>query len=52
MTPAALKSYDATITSITVAWAHGDAFCIETAASPKHHIAADFAPAAGACPAG
>jgi len=26
MTPAALKSYDATITSITVAWAHGDAF--------------------------
>jgi hypothetical protein len=46
-----LKSYDGTIAGIVVAWARGDAFCIETTESPKHHLSTDFAPAAGACPA-
>jgi hypothetical protein len=51
MTLSSLKSYDATVAGIVVAGAHGDGFCIETAESPKHHLSADFAPAAGACPA-
>jgi hypothetical protein len=52
MSPAALKSYDANVVGITVAWARADAFCIETreAVGTYHLRSADFAPTRGRCP--
>jgi hypothetical protein len=52
MTLAGLKSYDATIAGVAVAWAGGDRFCIETTETAKHHVSTDFTPAPGGCPAG
>jgi hypothetical protein len=52
LTPAAMRSYDATLAGITVAWARGNAFCVETAeGTATYHLRSDdFAPARGRCP--
>jgi hypothetical protein len=53
MTVDALRSYDAGIAEITVAWATRDAYCIESGegAGMYHRLGPRESPAPGACPA-
>lgn len=50
MTLAAMKVYDPTLAGVTVAWAKGDGFCIQTADAAHHLSGSDFKPTAGKCP--
>jgi hypothetical protein len=50
MTLVAMKVYDPTLAGVSVAWAKGDGFCIQTADAAHHLSGSDFKPTAGKCP--